>query len=182
VLPKLLQLPQADLISKTQDMKARNQQLDLLLLKAETYSHFIAENQKRSRISLTSASKAATSEMIIANEKPLQNSTNKRKSPSDNKLPVSKKSLKSKESTGKDNDVALKSKEVAGKDNDVGQLAYVQPKSLVGGTLMPYQLEGLQWLLSLWENGISGILADEMGLGKIFGYMNCKFAFFGEGC
>ena len=31
---------------------------------------------------------------------------------------------------------------------------------------MPYQLEGVQWLLSLWENGLSGILADEMGLGK----------------
>lgn len=31
---------------------------------------------------------------------------------------------------------------------------------------MPYQMEGLQWLLSLWENGLNGILADEMGLGK----------------
>ena len=31
---------------------------------------------------------------------------------------------------------------------------------------MPHQLEGLQWLLSLWENGLNGILADEMGLGK----------------
>jgi len=29
-----------------------------------------------------------------------------------------------------------------------------------------YQLEGLEWLLSLYENGINGILADEMGLGK----------------
>ena len=40
-----------------------------------------------------------------------------------------------------------------------------QPSNLTGGTLLPYQLEGLQWLISLWENGISGILADEMGLG-----------------
>lgn len=29
-----------------------------------------------------------------------------------------------------------------------------------------YQLEGLEWMLSLYENGINGILADEMGLGK----------------
>ena len=42
-----------------------------------------------------------------------------------------------------------------------------QPPNLVGGKLMPYQIEGLQWLISLWENGISGILADEMGLGRI---------------
>jgi SNF2 family DNA or RNA helicase len=40
-----------------------------------------------------------------------------------------------------------------------------QPANLSGGRLMQYQLEGLQWLISLWENGISGILADEMGLG-----------------
>ena len=40
--------------------------------------------------------------------------------------------------------------------------SFQQPKSLVGGKLLDYQLEGLQWLLSLWENGLSGILADEV--------------------
>ena len=29
-----------------------------------------------------------------------------------------------------------------------------------------YQIQGLNWLISLYENGINGILADEMGLGK----------------
>jgi len=29
-----------------------------------------------------------------------------------------------------------------------------------------YQVAGLNWLINLHENGISGILADEMGLGK----------------
>jgi ATP-dependent DNA helicase len=29
-----------------------------------------------------------------------------------------------------------------------------------------YQLEGLEWMKSLYENGLNGILADEMGLGK----------------
>lgn len=32
--------------------------------------------------------------------------------------------------------------------------------------LKPYQLKGLSWLASLYEQGINGILADEMGLGK----------------
>eukprot|EP00730_Choanoeca_flexa_P019626 TRINITY_DN9595_c0_g1_i3.p1 TRINITY_DN9595_c0_g1~~TRINITY_DN9595_c0_g1_i3.p1 ORF type:complete len:1242 (+),score=413.12 TRINITY_DN9595_c0_g1_i3:249-3974(+) len=41
-----------------------------------------------------------------------------------------------------------------------------QPSILVGGTLKPYQLQGLQWLISLYNNKINGILADEMGLGK----------------
>ena len=29
-----------------------------------------------------------------------------------------------------------------------------------------YQIRGLNWMISLTENGINGILADEMGLGK----------------
>lgn len=33
-------------------------------------------------------------------------------------------------------------------------------------TLKPYQEEGLNWLITLYENGLNGILADEMGLGK----------------
>jgi SWI/SNF-related matrix-associated actin-dependent regulator of chromatin subfamily A protein 1 len=41
-----------------------------------------------------------------------------------------------------------------------------QPSVLQNGTLREYQLEGLNWLVKLYANGISGILADEMGLGK----------------
>ena len=41
-----------------------------------------------------------------------------------------------------------------------------QPKSLTGGELMKYQLEGLNWLLYQWHSGHNAILADEMGLGK----------------
>jgi len=36
----------------------------------------------------------------------------------------------------------------------------------VHGQMRDYQIAGLNWLISLHENGISGILADEMGLGK----------------
>ena len=32
--------------------------------------------------------------------------------------------------------------------------------------MRPYQIEGLNWLIALYNNGINGILADEMGLGK----------------
>ncbi|KAI8142952.1 SNF2 family N-terminal domain-containing protein [Fennellomyces sp. T-0311] len=41
-----------------------------------------------------------------------------------------------------------------------------QPTILVGGTLKEYQLKGLQWMVSLYNNHLNGILADEMGLGK----------------
>ncbi|GFF78254.1 ISWI chromatin-remodeling complex ATPase ISW2 [Aspergillus udagawae] len=36
----------------------------------------------------------------------------------------------------------------------------------IQGEMRDYQVAGLNWLVSLHENGISGILADEMGLGK----------------
>ena len=39
-----------------------------------------------------------------------------------------------------------------------------QPSILGGGDLKEYQMSGLQWLVSLYNNKLNGILADEMGL------------------
>ena len=41
-----------------------------------------------------------------------------------------------------------------------------KPPSIFVGSLKTYQLKGLAWLLTLFDQGINGILADEMGLGK----------------
>ncbi|KAK8511250.1 hypothetical protein V6N12_033528 [Hibiscus sabdariffa] len=41
-----------------------------------------------------------------------------------------------------------------------------QPTFLKGGKLREYQMNGLRWLVSLYNNHLNGILADEMGLGK----------------
>ncbi|XP_069468752.1 probable global transcription activator SNF2L1 isoform X2 [Ambystoma mexicanum] len=40
------------------------------------------------------------------------------------------------------------------------------PSYVKSGSLRDYQVRGLNWMISLYENGINGILADEMGLGK----------------
>ena len=42
---------------------------------------------------------------------------------------------------------------------------YEVPRNLKN-VLRPYQVEGFQWLSTLWDKGFGGILADEMGLGK----------------
>jgi SWI/SNF-related matrix-associated actin-dependent regulator of chromatin subfamily A protein 2/4 len=42
-----------------------------------------------------------------------------------------------------------------------------QSSLLIGGSLKPYQIQGLEWLVSLYNNNLNGILADEMGLGKV---------------
>jgi len=54
----------------------------------------------------------------------------------------------------------------------------VQPSCIKFGKMRDYQLQGLNWMIHLYDNGINGILADEMGLGKtlqtisLLGYLN----------
>jgi SNF2 family DNA or RNA helicase len=147
--PRLLQLPASVIEEKTVGRKAKGQQLDLLLLKAESYSHFILENQRRSKL-LEVAKKS--------NESVTTPASGKRKT-------AKSTSSSNKKTKGKKGDDKRSAEaEVEAYDNASATTSsdgFHQPTNLVGGTLMPYQLEGLQWLLSLWENGLSGILAGE---------------------
>ncbi|GMM56279.1 putative ATPase [Maudiozyma humilis] len=59
-----------------------------------------------------------------------------------------------------------KEAETTVKDETDNDIANEQPSLLENCTLKPYQMEGLNWLITLYENGLNGILADEMGLGK----------------
>jgi len=58
-----------------------------------------------------------------------------------------------------------------------------QPKYLddTGGTLHPYQLEGLNWLRYSWANNTDTILADEMGLGKTIQTIVFLYSLYKEG-
>lgn len=56
---------------------------------------------------------------------------------------------------------------------------YFQPSILTGGKLTDYQMDGLNWLISLYETGLNGILADEMVcLFIIFILRMCLIPFF----
>ncbi|KAK8089745.1 hypothetical protein PG997_004706 [Apiospora hydei] len=46
------------------------------------------------------------------------------------------------------------------------ETVFRESPTFIQGTMRDYQVAGLNWMISLHENGISGILADEMGLGK----------------
>ncbi|XP_042336062.1 chromodomain-helicase-DNA-binding protein 5 isoform X2 [Sceloporus undulatus] len=50
-----------------------------------------------------------------------------------------------------------------------------------GGTLHPYQLEGLNWLRFSWAQGTDTILADEMGLGKTVQTIVYLYSLYKEG-
>ena len=123
-MPRLLEMDPDALLHRTKDLKARGDQLDLLLLKAESYSHFIRLNQEQ-------------------NERALRESRGKRR----------------RSEAGREESPSKRRREEE-------SALIAQPPNLVGGSLKPYQLDGLRWLVSLWENGLSGILGDEMGLGK----------------
>ncbi|KAG5880736.1 hypothetical protein JTB14_009146 [Gonioctena quinquepunctata] len=48
----------------------------------------------------------------------------------------------------------------------VHEIVTEQASILVNGKLKEYQVKGLEWMVSLYNNNLNGILADEMGLGK----------------
>lgn len=48
----------------------------------------------------------------------------------------------------------------------VHESVHEQASIMVNGNLKEYQIKGLEWLVSLFNNNLNGILADEMGLGK----------------
>jgi ATP-dependent DNA helicase len=79
-------------------------------------------------------------------------------------------------------DQAIQEDQKAAKDADEQRTkpstSAQQPALVTGGILRDYQLAGVEWLITLWENGLNGILADEMGLGKvgvIFGCQQVKY-------
>ncbi|CAI9732152.1 probable global transcription activator SNF2L2 isoform X1 [Octopus vulgaris] len=50
--------------------------------------------------------------------------------------------------------------------HSVREIITEQASMLINGKLKEYQVKGLEWLVSLYNNNLNGILADEMGLGK----------------
>lgn len=109
---------------------ARGKMLDLLVCKAESYSHFIRSNLAAHAPSSPAESSAPTK------------TGGKRKGPSG---------------------AASSSKARKTEESDYARNSDIISPTLVGGELMKHQIEGLRWLASLWENGVSGVLADEMG-------------------
>ncbi|XP_014215979.1 ATP-dependent helicase brm-like [Copidosoma floridanum] len=48
----------------------------------------------------------------------------------------------------------------------VREVVTEQASIMINGRLKEYQVKGLEWMVSLFNNNLNGILADEMGLGK----------------
>lgn len=57
-----------------------------------------------------------------------------------------------------DEDDATESTREAKRAKNNSSAAFEQPELLTGATLKDYQLEGVQWMIGLYEAGVSGIL------------------------
>jgi len=128
-------------------------QLEYLLNKASEYSSFISRDLQELQDSLADKARRAVK---------------KRKSSSKDGFSTKEGSTKRQ----KKNDASAAAfKNAQEKDakarTGTGKAIFVQPANLAEEcVLKDYQLEGVRWLVSLFENGVSGVLADEMGLGK----------------
>lgn len=131
---------------KPEHVHSRASQLDFLLSKASEYSNFISKDLEDLQMAMAenARKKLEKAERRGTKDQPARK---KKKGNAGEKL---------KTALVQDAKVRAGSKPI-----------FVQPPNLADGCfLKDYQLEGVRWLASLFENGVSGILADEMGLGK----------------
>ena len=138
----------------------KTNQLDFLLSRAKEYSDFISADIDELQSNMQRQAQAE-----------LDGGTTKKKG--SKKRGGGKEDSKKKKKRKKTNNNGESATE--GEDNlksaqdkyaSTSKGVFIQPVNLSNKcVLKDYQLEGVRWLVSLYENGVSGILADEMGLG-----------------
>jgi len=141
----------------------KTSQLDALLAKASQYSSFIRSSQEQAANAFAvHAQKAIGAADGDGDDDEVTGGKRKKGG----------KGSKAKKSKGGAGDAAAAKAEfddaaakMGSAKESMGKVSTWQPAALKG-VLKDYQREGLSWMATLYENGLSGILADEMGLGK----------------
>ena len=150
----------------------RNNQLDFLLSRAKEYSDFISNDIEELQAGMQMEAAEAQSKADKKNKKS-QSKQSKKKRKKNNGEPT-----EGEVNLNKAQETYSKSKTAS-----EGKPIFIQPKNLASGCkLKDYQLEGVRWLVSLYENGVSGILVDEMGLGWVdsyYAYLSCCMRWWG---
>jgi len=132
--------------------EGRSKRFDFLLKQTEVFSHFMG-----------GTGKSAKSPLKMKQQKPAKKSKNAKEGDHRHRM------------TEQEEDEELLTDLNHSKKNLIS--FDESPHYIKNGKLRDYQIRGLNWMISLFENGINGILADEMGLGKtlqtisLLGYM-----------
>lgn len=139
--------------------ETKNGRLQYLLNETDTYINTINQLIQDQRVVTASADADNTTTTDSNGNKADNSNNNNNTTTTDNKVhPTSTACGDSKGGT-------ITSKEYYSSTHRTNE-AVKQPAMLQGGMLKEYQLTGLQWLVSLYNNNLNGILADEMGLGR----------------
>lgn len=133
--------------------QTKQERLKYLLKQSEIFTHFILQNKK----GVAGLMSSNDIDMIRHGKDPFA-----RQGAIGGKSSVSKRHMK-KPKKGASLEADEDAEDVS--DQVITRLT-AQPSIMKGGTLREYQLDGLNWLIGLYETGVNGILADEMGLGK----------------
>lgn len=146
---------------RTERAVQAKRRLEYLLKQSDIFSHFGNVKQEKARLGLSSSAAATSSQLE-------SKSTTTAATPSstaNNTTIVRKPSG----TLGEKVDANQDDEEREEADEHDATFLTVQPSTLGGGDckMRQYQLEGLNWMIRLQENGVNGILADEMGLGKV---------------
>ena len=161
-MPNVISVPHPTLQSSPHHRPQSNKtnQLDFLLSRAKEYSDFISADIDELQNTMAAKAAAAMDGEVDGKKK----GGKKRGSSVDAKKGKKRGKKNSGEPT--DGEVNLQSAQDKFNARNGRKPIFIQPKNLsVDCKLKDYQLEGVRWLVSLYENGVSGILADEMGLG-----------------
>ncbi|CAL8083605.1 unnamed protein product [Orchesella dallaii] len=137
----------------------QGKRFDFLLKQTEIFSHFVANG--------VASGKAPTSPLKV---KPSKEEKKKKL----NERRISEAGDHRHRMTEQEEDEELLTDTVA---NLKTIISFEESPHYIKGEMRDYQIRGLNWMISLFENSINGILADEMGLGKtlqtisLLGYM-----------
>jgi len=174
-----------------QDKEESKQRLNFLLKKVGIFSEWLAlkleqnQNQQLNAQKKSEASRKRKEQMENIEDNSLTNNNEfenrlKRRRHSQKQKRIKKtnqEEKKIKKLTEQDKEIEINKENESNNNNNTkandidsikekNNLNRRQPALLTGGTLRKYQVEGVEWLISLYDNGLNGILADEMGLGK----------------
>ncbi|KAG6331467.1 hypothetical protein ID866_7620 [Astraeus odoratus] len=152
-----------------QEFRERFARLERLLEKSFTYSQLLGEQMDKEK--RTSALRAAMA-VSTTSAKPKSTNASARKrgatQPTRKRARVEDEPDRKEEVTDAPATIGGPKLKPDSRANDAPapRPKFLQPSLVTGAQLKDYQLDGVEWMVSLDKNGVSGILADEMGLGK----------------
>ena len=153
---------QSDVRSERAEQAKRR--LEFLLKQSDIFSHFGNVKQEKARLGLSSSVAAATS--VVGKDGGPDDTTSGSVSES-GQTNHEGDIVRKPSNVGESDEEEVQDEEREEADEHEATYLTMQPSTLGGGKMRQYQLEGLNWMIRLQENGVNGILADEMGLGKV---------------